>query len=147
MLTSQFDYKAPTTVKELFNDLHAHPNAAILSGGHSLVSLLKTGAITPDVIISTDKIKSFKEIKEESDGSVLIGSSVPLSALLDHCSIGQGFQPLVKRLRILVIVNTVIKQVLAMNSPIKESPLECWQFCSAMEQNFTTPRGAKQSRS
>ena len=62
MLTSQFDYKAPTTVKELFNDLHAYPNAAILSGGHSLVSLLKTGAINPDVIISTDKIKSFKEI-------------------------------------------------------------------------------------
>ena len=94
MLTSQFDYKAPTTVKELFNDLHAHPNAAILSGGHSLVSLLKTGAITPDVVISTDKIKSFKEIKEESDGSVLIGSSVPLSALLDHSSIGTRFPAL-----------------------------------------------------
>ena len=94
MLTSQFDYKAPTTVKELFNDLHAYPNAAILSGGHSLVSLLKTGAINPDVIISTDKIKSFKEIEEETDGSFLIGSSVPLSALLDHSSIGTRFPAL-----------------------------------------------------
>ena len=94
MLTSQFDYKAPTTVKQLFNDLDAHPNAAILSGGHSLVGLLKSGAIKPDVIISTDKIKSFKEIKEESDGSVVIGSSVSLSTLLDHSSIGTTFPAL-----------------------------------------------------
>jgi len=99
MLTSQFDYKAPTTVKELFNNLDAHPNAAILSGGHSLVSLLKSGTINPDVIISTDKIQSFKEIKEESDGSVLIGSSVPLSALLDHSSIGTRFPALTEAIK------------------------------------------------
>ena len=94
MLTSQFDYKAPTTVEELFNDLYANPTAAILSGGHCLVSLLKSGAINPDVIISTDKIKSFNEIKEESDGSVIIGSSVSLSTLLEHSSIGITFPAL-----------------------------------------------------
>ena len=94
MLTSKFDYKTPTSINELLDDLHAYPNAAILSGGHSLVSLLKSGAIDPDLIISTDQIKSFKEIKEESDGTVVIGSSVSLSTLLEHSSIGITFPAL-----------------------------------------------------
>ena len=94
MLISQFDYKAPTTIKEVLSCLHAHPDAAILSGGYSLISLMKSGVIDPDFIISTEQIQTLKKIDTESDGSVIIGSSVSLSTLLDHSSVGITFPSL-----------------------------------------------------
>jgi carbon-monoxide dehydrogenase medium subunit len=91
MLTSQFAFKAPETIEELLSEIDANPDAAILSGGHTLIGLLKSEAIDPDIIISTEKIQGLKEIKQESDGSVVIGSSVTLSALLDHSAVGAKF--------------------------------------------------------
>ena len=96
MLISQFDYKAPTTIKEVLSCLHAHPDAPILSGGYSLISLIKSGVIDPDFIISTEQIQTLKKIDTESDGSVIIGSSVSLSTLLDHSSVGITFPSLIE---------------------------------------------------
>ncbi len=99
MLTSQFAFKAPETIEELLSEIDANPDAAILSGGHTLIGLLKSEAIDPDIIISTEKIQGLKEIKQESDGSVVIGSSVTLSALLDNSSVGAKFPSLKEVIR------------------------------------------------
>jgi CO/xanthine dehydrogenase FAD-binding subunit len=96
MITSEFQFKAPQTIKELFKELHTHRDVAILSGGHSLIGLLKSGAINPDAIISVDRIDSLKLINEKDDGAVEIGSSVSLATLLDHHSIGRTFPALKK---------------------------------------------------
>ena len=74
MVSSSFDYFAPTTVAEAADLLSQHgDDAKLLAGGHSLIPLMKLRLAQPQVLIALGKIESMAYIREE-DGGLAIGA-------------------------------------------------------------------------
>jgi carbon-monoxide dehydrogenase medium subunit len=74
MVTSSFDYHAPTSVAEAADLLAQHGDGAkLLAGGHSLIPLMKTRLAEPAVLIDLGRIESMSYIRE-SDGGLAIGA-------------------------------------------------------------------------
>jgi aerobic carbon-monoxide dehydrogenase medium subunit len=73
MIPSNFDYFAPKSVKEALMLLAQHGDAKILSGGHSLLPVLKLRLAEPKVVIDIGRISGLNTIREEA-GAISIGS-------------------------------------------------------------------------
>ena len=74
MVSSSFDYFAPTSVAEAADLLSQHGDGAkLLAGGHSLIPLMKLRLAQPQVLIDLGKIDSMAYIREE-DGGLAIGA-------------------------------------------------------------------------
>jgi carbon-monoxide dehydrogenase medium subunit len=69
MIPAAFDYAAPKTLSEAFRLIKKHPKARVMSGGQSLLSLMKLRAATPPMIIDLGRIKGLAYIKK--NGNVL----------------------------------------------------------------------------
>jgi aerobic carbon-monoxide dehydrogenase medium subunit len=73
MIPPSFDYYAPTTVKEAIGLLQQHgSDAMILSGGMSLIPLMKLRLASPRCLIDINRIPGLGYIKEEG-GFLRIG--------------------------------------------------------------------------
>lgn len=74
MIPPAFDYYSPATVKEAIGLLKQHaPDAMILSGGMSLIPLLKLRLAAPQCLIDINRISDLSYVKEES-GFLKIGA-------------------------------------------------------------------------
>ena len=74
MVTSAFEYHAPTSVAEAADLLAKHGDSAkLLAGGHSLVPLMKTRLAQPEVLIDLGRIDTMAYISER-DGGLAIGA-------------------------------------------------------------------------
>lgn len=74
MIAQQFDYEAPATLQEAISLLQKHgDDAKILSGGHSLIPMMKLRFAAPDILIDINNIPGLSYIKEEG-GMVKIGA-------------------------------------------------------------------------
>lgn len=72
MIPAQFEYHAPTSVKEALQLLKTLPDAKLVAGGHSLLPLMKFRLATPANLIDLGRIVGLRGIKEEK-GQVVIG--------------------------------------------------------------------------
>ncbi len=91
MIPSNFEYYAPATIEEALKLIDRHgDDCKILSGGHSLLPVLKLRLAAPAVIVDIGRIKDLKTIKVEG-GTIRIGScathaEIAASAdLKQHC--------------------------------------------------------------
>ncbi len=91
MIPTNFDYFAPTTIKEALKLLDEHgDDCKILSGGQSLIPVLKLRLAAPVVVIDVGRINELKTIKVDGD-TIRIGANVThaeISASADlkkHC--------------------------------------------------------------
>jgi carbon-monoxide dehydrogenase medium subunit len=76
MIPSNFEYFAPTTIEEALKLIDRHGDECkILSGGHSLIPVLKLRLAAPAVIIDVGRVKGLKTIKVDGD-AIRIGSGV-----------------------------------------------------------------------
>src|SRR5262245_14384458 len=76
MIPTNFEYFAPASVEEALKLLDKHGDECkILSGGHSLVPILKLRLASPGVIIDIGRIKELKQIKIDG-GTIRIGACV-----------------------------------------------------------------------
>jgi len=81
MIPANFEYFAPQTLDEAIKLIAQHgDDCKILSGGHSLVPILKLRLATPSVIIDIGRIKGLKEIKVD-------GNTIRIGALATHHAI------------------------------------------------------------
>ena len=81
MIPSAFDYHAPTTLDEAVSLLEQHGEAAkVLSGGQSLLPLLKLRLGFATQLVDIGKIPGLEYIREE-DGYLKIGGATRESAL------------------------------------------------------------------
>ena len=80
MIPGEFDYKAPLTLDEAVSLLAKHSDAKILSGGQSLIPLMKLRFASPRLIIDINRIPNLSYIKEEG-GFLRIGALVRESDL------------------------------------------------------------------
>ena len=81
MVTSSFQYFAPTTVAEAAELLEQHgDDAKLLAGGHSLIPLMKLRLSEPGVVIDLGRIGDMAYIREE-DGGLEIGAMTTYAQL------------------------------------------------------------------
>ena len=82
MVTSAFEYFAPTSVAEAAELLEEHgEDAKLLAGGHSLVPLMKLRLSEPGVLIDLGKIADMAYINEADDGGLSIGAMTTYAQL------------------------------------------------------------------
>ncbi len=73
MIPAQFEYHAPTSVKEALQLLQTHPEAKLLAGGHSLLPMMKLRLARPADLIDLGRLSELRYIKEDH-GAVVIGA-------------------------------------------------------------------------
>jgi aerobic carbon-monoxide dehydrogenase medium subunit len=74
MIAASFEYDAPSTLEEAIGLLHQYgEEAKILSGGHSLIPMMKLRFASPERVIDINGIPGLSHIKEE-DGVLKIGA-------------------------------------------------------------------------
>src|SRR5439155_6074932 len=75
MIPAQFEYLAPKTVPEAVALLRQHADAKVLSGGQSLIPVMKFRLAMPPLIIDINGIPDLNYIREQ-DGWLRIGALV-----------------------------------------------------------------------
>jgi len=76
MIPSSFDYESPATIEDAIGLLEKYGDEAkILSGGHSLIPMMKLRFASPEYLIDINNIPGLSYIKEEG-GIVKIGALV-----------------------------------------------------------------------
>jgi carbon-monoxide dehydrogenase medium subunit len=74
MIPSRFDYVAPSTLDDAVTLLREHSGEAkVLSGGQSLIPMLKLRLATPTVLVDISRIDGLEYIQER-DGALRIGA-------------------------------------------------------------------------
>jgi carbon-monoxide dehydrogenase medium subunit len=74
MIPSRFDYVAPSTLDDAVTLLREHGGEAkVLSGGQSLIPMLKLRLATPTVLVDINRIPDLDYV-EERDGALRIGA-------------------------------------------------------------------------
>lgn len=94
MIPPSFDYQAPETLADAVALLSENPGAKILSGGQSLIPMMRFRLAEPVLIVDINRVTGLEYIKEEDgwlkiggltresavDGSSLVASRYPLLA-------------------------------------------------------------------
>jgi len=92
MIPPAFDYLAPTTLPEAISLLQQHgTEAKILSGGHSLIPMMKLRLATPATLIDINGIPGLEYITE-SEGTLHIGALTREVALEDSALIRSSYR-------------------------------------------------------
>jgi aerobic carbon-monoxide dehydrogenase medium subunit len=109
MIPAQFDYVAPSSLDEAIALLGAHGGEAkILSGGQSLIPMLKLRLATPPVLVDINRIPGLAYV-EEREGALHIGALARESDL-------EGSAVVAQRYPILLDTAAVIADPLVRNS-------------------------------
>ena len=75
MIPAAFDYAAPATIAEAISLLEKHGDEAkILTGGHSLIPILKLRLAQPALVIDLGRIEGLKRIQSDN-GTLRIGAA------------------------------------------------------------------------
>lgn len=89
MIPSNFEYFAPATIEEALQLLDQHGDEAkILSGGHSLIPVLKLRLAAPSVLIDIGRIPELNAIRVES-GVIHLGANTTHAAIAGSAEIKQ----------------------------------------------------------
>ncbi len=75
MIPAEFRYAAPKTIPEAVALLSQNQDAKVLSGGHSLIPLMKLRLATPPLLVDINRVSGLDYIRE-SDGWLTIGALV-----------------------------------------------------------------------
>ncbi|MGI9557724.1 MAG: FAD binding domain-containing protein [Solirubrobacterales bacterium] len=92
MFPPRFDYVAPESLEEALSVLDERgDDAKVMSGGQSLIPLLKLRFASPDVIVDLNRVPGLDGL-EQSNGELRIGALVRNSALEDSDLLGGDYQ-------------------------------------------------------
>ncbi|MEM7513035.1 MAG: xanthine dehydrogenase family protein subunit M [Bacteroidota bacterium] len=92
MIPATFEYAAPNTLEEAIALLHEHGDEAkILSGGHSLIPMMKLRFAEPEFLVDINNIPGLAYVKEE--GGMLKIGGLTRESELEHSDAAQnGFR-------------------------------------------------------
>jgi carbon-monoxide dehydrogenase medium subunit len=89
MIPTNFDYFAPTTIEEALRLVDQHgDDCKILSGGHSLVPVLKLRLASPAVVVDIGRVKELKAIKVDGD-TIRIGANATHAEIAANAELKQ----------------------------------------------------------
>ena len=81
MITAEFQYEVPETIEEALELLARHgEDAKVLTGGHSLLPMMKLRLARPEVVIDLRLVPGLGTI-ERADGTLTIGAGATHAAI------------------------------------------------------------------
>jgi len=84
-------FEAPETVEAAVNLMANEPgNAQALAGGTDLLVQLKTGRVSPDLIVDLKRIPSMTAITQE-DGGFRLGGAVPAAEMMENAALKEAW--------------------------------------------------------
>ena len=89
MVTSTFDYHAPSTVEEAVALLDDNADAKVLAGGHSLIPMMKLRLSEPSVVVDIGRVDGLSYVNE-SGGSLAIGAMTSYYDIINSDSVQQN---------------------------------------------------------
>ena len=90
MIPPQFDYHAPGSLEEALSLLDSLDDAKVMSGGQSLLPMLKLRLATPANIVDIGRIPGLDSISEEG-GFLRIGALVTETALEENATVAARY--------------------------------------------------------
>lgn len=90
MIPAPFQYAAPASISDAIALLQSNPEAKILSGGQSLIPLMKFRLAQPPLVVDINNIGGLDYIREE-DGWLKIGALVRESDLEDSALVRERY--------------------------------------------------------
>src|SRR5512143_3681336 len=93
MIAQSFQYESPGTIAEAISLLQKYGDEAkILSGGHSLIPMMKLRFASPEYVIDINNIKGLSHINEEN-GIIKIGA-LTREAEIEHSDLLKKYFPI-----------------------------------------------------
>ncbi len=90
MIPAQFQYAAPASIPDALALLKSNPDAKILSGGQSLIPLMKFRLAQPAMVVDLNNISGLDYIRAE-DGWLKIGALTREAALEDSALVREHY--------------------------------------------------------
>jgi len=81
MILPKFELEEPTTVKEVCNLLQQNGKSRVIAGGTDLLVNMKKKVITPEKVVSLDKIPDLNELSFSGENGLVLGSMVRIAEL------------------------------------------------------------------
>ena len=100
MIPPQFDYHAPGSLEEALSLLESLDDAKVMSGGQSLLPMLKLRLATPANIVDIGRIPGLDSISEEG-GFLRIGALVTETALEEDATVAARYPILLDTARVI----------------------------------------------
>lgn len=94
MIPVQFNYKAPENLEAATKLLSENQEAQVLAGGHSLIAAIKSGKISPPLLVDLKKIKSLEGIKQEEKGFLKVGAMTAYDKVASTSEIRENYSAL-----------------------------------------------------
>ena len=101
MISTLFDYASPKSLDELHQLLSHDADKAILSGGYSLIALLKAEKLAPSLVISVNEISALTGINSGTDGCLVIGSATSLADIANHHLIQKQYPAIIQAINLI----------------------------------------------
>jgi carbon-monoxide dehydrogenase medium subunit len=96
VIPGEFTYHRPATVKEAVAILAEHGDEARpLSGGHSLIPMMKLRMAAPEHLIDLAGVESLKGISEDGE-TIIIGAMTTQHEMISRISLPQNFPSFAK---------------------------------------------------
>ncbi|MGH2403018.1 MAG: FAD binding domain-containing protein, partial [bacterium] len=73
MIPAAFEYAAPTSVTEALILMRQRPDAKVMAGGQSLLSMMKLRVTSPPMVVDLGRIRDLSFVREDGN-QVLIGA-------------------------------------------------------------------------
>ena len=83
MYPRSFEYVAPATIEEALTILTENPGAKVLSGGMSLLPLMKLRLLSPELVVDIGRIPDLDQIEDK-------GEHISIGALVRHNEIASS---------------------------------------------------------
>ncbi len=100
MIPPEFDYEAPTKLSDAVSLLGKNPEAKIISGGQSLIGMMKFRLAEPTMLVDINGIEGLDYIKEEA-GWLMIGALARESDLESSDLVSKGYSLLAETTRVI----------------------------------------------
>lgn len=96
MISTQFDYAAPESLEVAVKLLKEHDQARVLAGGHSLLTAMKLGRISPSLLVDLRKINGLQDIKlpHQTDDVLQIGAMTTYAEVAADLEIQKNYRAL-----------------------------------------------------
>lgn len=96
MISTQFEYAAPESLEVAVKLLKEHDKAQVLAGGHSLLTAMKLGRISPSLLVDLLKIDGLQGIKlpHETDDVLQIGAMTTYAEVAAALEIQKNYHAL-----------------------------------------------------
>jgi xanthine dehydrogenase YagS FAD-binding subunit len=122
-----FEYAVPDSIEKAIEYLNAS-KASLKGGGIDLLDLMKEQLVEPGRIVTIRELEELRFLKEDTNGSFLIGPAQTLSEIAENSVINKSYKALAQAAN--GVASVQIRNAATIGGNLCQRP-RCWYFRSA----------------